>query len=135
MRPPALPSGSYGMVSWTEDIHDVAVTGLKPGFTREQVAPSMAALAGRTEAEILPLFDRPGAIIKKSADEATAQRYQDALERIGCLTTRKVVGFARSRRTADAAPRRRACRGGAGRPRKARRHRAAGLRRSVAERG
>lgn len=96
LRPPALPRGPYGLVSRSSCTYDIVLTRIKPGFTKEQSARLAAAQFGRTEQEMLRLLERPGTVVKKEVDEETALQYRRALERVGCLSSKRMVGFGRA---------------------------------------
>jgi len=64
----------------------IALAGIREGVTREQVATALATLfAGYDHAKIMALLERPGVVVKRGVDAATAQQYRAALENCGCL--------------------------------------------------
>ncbi len=76
-------------------VYSVTVRGVADGFDPEQVAVALAGLAKRTVPEMAALLAKPkGKVIKRGLDQRTAEKYQAALTRIGCIATAVPDGVA-----------------------------------------
>ena len=62
----------------------VEITGVREGFTQDQVVEKLVALFKSSEAQVRPLLDGRVTPVKKGLDPATAKKYQEALEQAGC---------------------------------------------------
>lgn len=64
--------------------HGVSIDGIVDGFAPEQVVANLARMVKRDEAQIRALLAAPGTVVKRGLDLPTAEKYLEALTRIGC---------------------------------------------------
>lgn len=67
------------------ETYRLKIQGLKDGYATDDVAASLAPLFRRNKADVLPLLEASGTVVKKGIDMATATKYQGSLERRGCV--------------------------------------------------
>lgn len=70
-----------------ENRYQLVITGLQDGQDRQQVAARLAKLFKTDTSKTLPLTEKPRSIIKKNLDQASAEKYRQALLKTGvqCL--------------------------------------------------
>lgn len=90
----------------SEAIYDVVFYGiLQPGKDRAEVMVNMAAMFKTTPDKIKPYFSGDRKAIKRSVDEATAEKYRAALENVGLIIKlEEVEQAAKPETSADSEP-------------------------------
>lgn len=62
----------------------VSITGLRDGFSKDQVNSGLANLFKTTTDKLPNVFSQPAYVVKKNLDLDTAKKYQSLIQQQGC---------------------------------------------------